>query len=107
MESCIRRRREMPEVSWGDWEILDFDEAPEVLAMRYVWERCAVLALHNFGAEPRAVQLTARQAGDATLVDLLAAHDSHADARGRHTIELEPQGYRWFRAGGLYHGPSP
>ena len=36
-----------------------------------------------------------------TLVNLLAQSESHADESGRHTIELEPYGYRWFRAGAL------
>jgi maltose alpha-D-glucosyltransferase/alpha-amylase len=106
MERCIRRRKEMPEVSWGGWEILDFPDAPEVLCMRYTWEECFVVVLHNFGREPRAVTLTAKQGGGETLVDLLETHDSRADAQGRHVVELEPQGYRWFRAGGLYQGPS-
>ena len=35
--------------------------------------------------------------------DLLDAPDSTADARGRHRIELEAYGYRWFRAGGIDH----
>jgi maltose alpha-D-glucosyltransferase/alpha-amylase len=41
--------------------------------------------------------------GEGTMVDLLATHDSRADGRGRHRIELEPYGYRWFRSGGIDH----
>jgi len=41
----------------------------------------------------------ARTAGDRTLIDLLATNDSRADDNGRHTIDLPPYAYRWFRAG--------
>ncbi|MEP7206232.1 MAG: hypothetical protein ABI920_04785 [Casimicrobiaceae bacterium] len=46
------------------------------------------------------------QAGNERLVDLLATHDSQADANGRHVIEREPPGYRWFRSGSLYGDPA-
>ena len=35
------------------------------------------------------------------LIDLLWTNDSRADERGTHEIQLEPYGYRWFRARGL------
>jgi maltose alpha-D-glucosyltransferase/alpha-amylase len=103
LERSIRRRRELPEISWGDWQILDVPKS-DVLVMRYEHDGCSLLILHNFGTKPRVVRLTSLQAGDAQLVDLLETHDSRADDAGRHTIELEPQAYRWFRAGGLYRG---
>ncbi len=107
IERMIRQRKECPEISWGDWRILDQPDAPDVLVMRYDWDSCTVMVMHSFGAEPRVVHLTANQSGNERLVDLLATHDSHADAHGRHVIELEPRGYRWFRAGGLYDGLAP
>jgi len=103
LERAIRRRRELPEISWGDWEIVDVPE-PGVLVMRYEREGATLLILHNFGTKPRVVRLTSTQAGDAQLVDLLETHDSHADDAGRHVIEIEPYAYRWFRGGGLYRG---
>jgi maltose alpha-D-glucosyltransferase/alpha-amylase len=106
LERAIRRRRESPEISWGDWHIVDLPE-PGVLAMRYEREGCTLLILHNFGTKPRVVRLTTAQAGDAQLVDLLETHDSRADEGGRHVIELEPNAYRWLRGGGLYHGAAP
>ena len=36
MARVIRMRRECPEISWGDWEILK-TETQEVLVMRYEW----------------------------------------------------------------------
>ena len=35
------------------------------------------------------------------LLNLLSQEQSRADDRGGHSIELEPYGYRWLRAGGL------
>ena len=35
------------------------------------------------------------------LVNLLAMEDSRADESGRHRIQLDAYGYRWYRAGGL------
>jgi hypothetical protein len=53
----------------------------------------------TFSAKPRAPRLEPAVTGHALLVDLLARHDSRADAGGRHTIELPAYGYRWYRPG--------
>ncbi len=100
MERAIRMRRECPEFSWGDWEILDTD-AREVLVMRYLWDEHVVLAIHNFASKPRAVTLAPKHKLDPVLVDLLHTDDSHVDDSGRHRIQLDAYGYRWYRAGGL------
>jgi maltose alpha-D-glucosyltransferase/alpha-amylase len=100
MARAIRVRKECPEISWGDWKILAVD-APGVLVMRYDWRGRTLIALHNFGAKPRAVRLDAAAAGDPLLVSLLSDKDSRADERGAHVIELQPLDHRWFRVGGL------
>jgi maltose alpha-D-glucosyltransferase/alpha-amylase len=100
VERKIRMRRECPEISWGDWRILETRE-PGVLVMRYDWDAHSIIVLHNFGGKPRAPQLAAADVGHPLLVDLLAKNDSRADASGRHTIQLPPYGYRWYRAGGI------
>ena len=100
VERKIRMRRECPEISWGDWRILETAE-PGVLVMRYDWDAHSIVVLHNFGGKPRAPQLAAADVGHPLLVDLLATNDSRADANGRHTIDLPPYGYRWYRAGGI------
>jgi maltose alpha-D-glucosyltransferase/alpha-amylase len=100
MERKIRMRRECPEISWGDWRILKTN-APEVLAMRYDYAGHALVILHNFSDKPKAVRLSAKAATARALIDLLASNDSRADQNGRHHLQLEPYGYRWFRAGGL------
>ena len=96
----IRMRKECPEISWGDWHILK-TEAREVLAMCYEWDDHRVIALHNFSSKPRAISLGASKVKDRVLVNLLSVEDSRADESGRHRIQLDAYGYRWYRAGGL------
>jgi maltose alpha-D-glucosyltransferase / alpha-amylase len=100
MERKIRMRKECPEISWGDWKILK-RVPPDVLAMRYDWRGHTLLILHNFSDQPRVVRLGAELAGDRLLVDLLSTNDARATENGRHQIQLDPYGYRWFRAGGI------
>ena len=100
MERKIRMRRECPEISWGDWKILETN-ADDVLVMEYTWRGHSLIVLHNFADKPRAVRIPVATAGTPTLIDLLWTNDSQAEDRGHHEIELEPYGYRWFRARGL------
>ena len=100
MERKIRMRRECPEISWGDWEILNTN-ADDVLVMEYTWRGHSLIVLHNFTDKPRAIRIPVATAGTPTLVDLLWTNDSQAEGNGEHQIELEPYGYRWFRARGL------
>jgi maltose alpha-D-glucosyltransferase/alpha-amylase len=101
VERKIRMRRECPEISWGDWEILKTG-TDGVLAMRYNWNGKALTTLHNFSGEPRVVRIRAAHS-ERKMVDLLSTDDSVADARGRHRIEMEAYAYRWFRSGGIDH----
>jgi len=96
MERKIRMRRECPEISWGNWRILDVD-APGVLAMHYHRAGRSLLVLHNFTPKPRVVHLRPSDLRARRLVDLLALNDSEADEAGRHTVRLQAYDYRWFR----------
>ena len=103
MERIIRMRKEVPEIGWGDFAVLETD-APEVLAIRYDWRGNAVVLVHNLDATPREMRMGI--AGDegenaGLLVNLLSSDHSRADEDGRHTLLLEPYGYRWYRVGGL------
>jgi maltose alpha-D-glucosyltransferase / alpha-amylase len=102
MERIIRMRKEVPEVGWGDFEVLDTgDDA--VLGMRYDWRNNSVLFLHNFADGPREVKFSSGlkdESGNA-LINLLAADHSNADEKGKHCVLLDPYGYRWYRVGGL------
>jgi maltose alpha-D-glucosyltransferase / alpha-amylase len=105
MERKIRMRRECPEISWGNWKILKTG-GTAVLAMRYEWNGRVVTAIHNFSSKPQVVRIRSSDHAERVLIDLLATHDSTADERGNHRIELEPYGYRWFRAGGIDANPG-
>jgi maltose alpha-D-glucosyltransferase/alpha-amylase len=99
-ERMIRMRKEVPEIGWGDFAILDTGTA-EVLAMRYDWRNNSVLMVHNFSGIPTEVKFAADATFDVQLVNLLSDDHSTPDASGKHSILLEPYGYRWFRIGGL------
>jgi maltose alpha-D-glucosyltransferase/alpha-amylase len=94
-------RKEVPEIGWGDFQVLDAG-SPAVLALRFDWLNNSVLTLHNFSAQPLEVQFDpgTGERGN-LLVNLLAEDHSRADARGRHCVVLEGYGYRWYRVGGL------
>jgi maltose alpha-D-glucosyltransferase/alpha-amylase len=102
MERIIRMRKEVPEVGWGDFEVLNTgDDA--VLGLRYDWRNNAALFLHNLAHEPREVAFSIRIIGDSDdrLINLLSADHSHAGDNGKHCICIEGYGYRWYRVGGL------
>jgi maltose alpha-D-glucosyltransferase/alpha-amylase len=101
-ERIIRMRKEVPEVGWGDFEVIAVSD-PAVLVLRYDWRNNSVLFIHNMHEEPREISFTVGLPGEAgkLLINLLSEDHSHADKRGRHTLVLEPYGYRWYRVGGL------
>ena len=101
-ERIIRMRKEVPEVGWGDFEILNVKD-PAVLAMRYDWRNNSVLFLHNLHERPREILLDPRVNGQEgkMLVNLLTEEHSKAGKSGKHRIMIEGYGYRWYRVGGL------
>ncbi len=101
MERIVRMRKEVPEIGWGDFTFLPAGTR-EVLAMRYSWRNNAVLCVHNLCGEPREIRLTVD--GDeeqCVLVNLLSNDHSQPSPGGRHSMLLEPFGYRWFRICGM------
>jgi maltose alpha-D-glucosyltransferase/alpha-amylase len=102
MERIIRMRKEVPEIGWGDFEVLRTGTC-EVLAIRYDWRSNSVVVIHNLSAIPREVWLNVNLKGEdgVRLVNLLSTDHSVANESGKHCILIEPYGYRWYRAGGL------
>jgi maltose alpha-D-glucosyltransferase/alpha-amylase len=101
-ERVIRMRKELPEIGWGEVEILDTgDDA--VLGVRYDWHNNSALFLHNFAGDPHEIEFSAGLKGAAcdVLVNVLSADHSHVQKNGRHIVSLEGYGYRWYRIGGL------
>jgi maltose alpha-D-glucosyltransferase / alpha-amylase len=101
-ERIIRMRKEVPEIGWGDFELITTRQA-SVLAMRYDWLNNSVLFLHNFASTPKEIAFSSGIAGESgrVLVNLLSEDHSRANADGKHRVMLEAYGYRWYRVGGL------
>jgi maltose alpha-D-glucosyltransferase/alpha-amylase len=99
-ERMIRMRKEVPELGWGDFEVIDTKQAG-VLALCYDWRNNGVLVVHNMRDELVQIELTLDRELGEKLVNLLTGDHSEADGRGRHHIVMEPYGYHWYRMGGL------
>jgi maltose alpha-D-glucosyltransferase/alpha-amylase len=99
MERAIRTRKELPELGWGAWQVLDTDQ-PTVLAHRCDWQGRGVLVLHNLGPEAVRVGLELEEAEtDAVMAELLS--DQHYErARVGQPLALDGFGYRWLRLPG-------
>src|SRR4051794_19304977 len=91
MERLIRRRRECPELGWGQITLIDPGD-PAVFAHRADWQGSTVLAVHSLAEEPRTVALECEH----PLVDLFDDEELASD--GEHVeIPLGRYGGRWFR----------
>ena len=100
-ERIIRMRKEVPEIGWGDFEVLKMRD-PAVLALRYDWRNNSVVVIHNLHEEPREIRLDVGCGVEGCrLINLLGEEHSQADESGKHRLVLEGYGYRWYRVGGL------
>jgi maltose alpha-D-glucosyltransferase / alpha-amylase len=101
-ERIIRMRKEVPEIGWGDFEVLSIRD-PAVLAIRYDWRNNSVLFVHNLDAVPREVAFSTGLKGNEgrLLINLLTEDHSRVGEDGKHHLLLEAYGYRWYRVGGL------
>ncbi len=97
-ERMIRMRKECRELSWGELIILPTD-APSVLALEYHWRGTALLTLHNFAGKAQDVTFSVQSPQGARLFDIFGERHSDASVERRHTLALEPYGWRWFRVG--------
>jgi maltose alpha-D-glucosyltransferase/alpha-amylase len=97
MERLIRRRKEIPELGWGDCQVLPAGD-PAVLALGFRWRGSVVVTLHNLTDRPaRPCLELGDDDGRATVVELFTDQrydrvDSLADA-----VPLDRYGFRWFR----------
>ncbi|GLR83977.1 alpha-amylase family protein [Bradyrhizobium iriomotense] len=101
-ERIIRMRKEVPEVGWGDFDVIAVQD-PAVFIIRYDWRNNSVLFIHNLDDKPREIAFSTKlpEGHGGLLINLLAEDHSRADKRGQHRVVLEPYGYRWYRVGGL------
>jgi maltose alpha-D-glucosyltransferase / alpha-amylase len=100
-ERLIRMRKEVPEIGWGDFQVLATGD-DSVFAIRYDWRNNSVVFVHNLRGTPREVSFDVGLPGeDAGLLVNLLSEDHSRSSDGRHRVLLEGYGYRWFRVGGL------
>ena len=101
-ERIIRMRKEVPEVGWGDFQVLPIRD-PAIFAIRYDWRNNSVLFVHNLDGIPREIAFRTGlpDAQGRSLVNLLTEDHSKAGEDGKHHLLLEAYGYRWYRVGGL------
>jgi maltose alpha-D-glucosyltransferase/alpha-amylase len=100
-ERIIRMRKEVPEIGWGDYEVIPTRDHA-ILVIRYDWRNNSVLFVHNLDARPREIVFSAGVgAAGQVLVNVLSSDHSRADETGRHRLVMEGYGYRWYRVGGL------
>ena len=93
MELLIRRRRECPELGWGEVTILDAGD-PAVFAHRADWDGSTIVAVHSLAEEPREVRI---EVGEADAVVDLFGPDELKPPDGHVTVALGRYGHRWFR----------
>ena len=93
MERLIRRRRECPELGWGEWTLLDAGD-PALFAQRSDWDGSTIVAVHSFAGRDSSARLLLGEEG--VLMDLFHDEDHELDA-GEATIDVPPYGARWFR----------
>ncbi|MCB1991509.1 MAG: alpha-amylase family protein [Geminicoccaceae bacterium] len=97
IERLIRRRRQTPEIAFGDWRVIDTPEAA-VIALRYDWGRCSAIVLHNLADEPVETMFELDKDDRADrLACLLGKGDVSARKGGRVVSELPRYGYQWLR----------
>lgn len=94
MRRLIRRRRALPEIGLGSYELVDVG-SPEVLALLFEWAGRRLLTLHNFADRETEVDVGAKL-GDVDTLDVWSDSDYDATAR---TFTLAANGYRWIRIG--------
>ena len=100
-ERIIRMRKEVPEIGWGDFEVLKVRD-PAVLVMRYDWRNNSVVVMHNLHEEPREISVDVGLGEQGQrLINLLGEEHSEADESGKHRVVVAGYGYRWYRVGGL------
>ena len=103
-ERVIRLRKELPEIGYGQFEILDTE--PHIMALSYSWQGARIVTVHNFANQPQETVLNMGQTDGegAPLVNLLEEERIKPGEKGDYSVLLEPYGYRWFRVGEIGEG---
>jgi glycosidase len=101
--TLIRRYRESPELSWGDFELIKQPD-PGVLLHSCTRAGSTMVVAHNLAAQPAAVTAKVSSPENphetfdgAILLYLLVGENVRLVADGGFSIELGGYGFRWFR----------
>jgi trehalose synthase len=97
MERLIRRRRETPEIVFGEWSFVPVPQAC-LLAIRYDWGARSILVVHNLAA--KAVTTSFKldpPPGPGGLIDLFGEGEFSCGKEGNCTIKMAGYGFRWLR----------
>lgn len=95
MTEMIDLRKSSPEISYGNWEILDV-EPEEVLVMFYSWNDRRLLTIHNLSEKPRTLNLDPGELNSNRLFNRLTS-EAVIPRDDQFQIPLEGNGYRWFK----------
>lgn len=98
MRHLVQTYRSCPELGWGDFTVLDQPNTA-VLAHQCSTGDAAVVAVHNFGAEPQTITLDLSEwadEGDVVLADLLTGADRRTED-GSLEVVLDGYGHHWLR----------
>jgi signal transduction histidine kinase len=97
MERLIRRRRETPEIVFGDWSLVPVAE-PEILSLRYDWDGQTSIIVHNLAAKDQRISFKLeRPLRRDGLIDLFGEGDISAGKDGSVSLSLAGYGCRWLR----------
>jgi trehalose synthase len=100
MQRLIRRRRETPEIAFGQWSFVPVPQA-SVLAMRYDWGTRSVLVIHNLAAKPVTVSFKLEPSpGPDGIIELFGSGEFSCTKAGSLSVELGGYGCRWLRVKG-------
>jgi maltose alpha-D-glucosyltransferase/alpha-amylase len=114
MERMIRRRRETPELGWGEMTIVPSGN-PSVLVHLVAGEGRSILFVHNLSPEPAEIRFKVpvdrdgeRDAAAPQIVDLLhVGHDLELDQRGMVELVVGAYGHLWFAVEEPGHQRAP
>ena len=102
-ERIIRMRKEVPEIGWGDFAVLDERAIPPCspCATTGATTRCCSCTTWTRNRASFFSMSNVGEAGQAAGQSPDRGSQQSADESGKHRVVLEGYAYRWYRVGGL------
>jgi maltose alpha-D-glucosyltransferase/alpha-amylase len=94
VRALIAMRKSCPEIGLGEYKVLDVG-SPNVLAIRYDYQRQTLVMLHNFNDHPASASLQID--GAKVLYDLTEHPQDQKTINGQVKIAMEGYGSKWYR----------